>query len=931
MRLNAHKHTKTMKKPLLLFQVFFLYIAGLQAQVANDDCTNPILISDVTSFCSPAGSFSNAGATPSNYSPASCFGSTTSNDVWFSFTPLATDVTITVRGATSGGGAGGTLRSPQVALYFGACGGSINELGCDAATGGTNVAELYEGGLFVGTPYLIRVQGAGGQTGTFQLCINNYNPPVEPTSDCPRASILCDKSSFVVKSVTGAGTDNREMEDATCFENGSPGLKESNSTWFVWTCSKSGPLEFALSPLNAPDDLDFVLYRLPNGIRNCNGKQIVRCMASGLSGNQMFPSPCLGPTGLRSGDPDISEDAGCSDNGDDAWLSPFNMVQGESYALVVNNFTSTGNGFSVDFGGSGEFLGPQANFTTQPAAVCLGVPVVVNDASTFALGSITSWRWSFGANASPQTATGKGPHSIQFNQPGTIPVVLTLETNLGCKVTDIQTVVVYPKVEVDTVIAAPDCNGTANGSVQITNIKMGTPPYLYSWNGGPFQASNQLSNLGVGVVGLVIRDKNNCETALAIPVNERIMTVKSTVQRPLCNGDANGVITLDATNGTGPFQYDWGSGYMSNNSFNTFKAGTYTIRGIDAVLCKGTFTVTVTDNPKVELDVDTTGISCFGANDGQAKATPFGGVGNYTYAWSNGQTTASLNGLPPGTYTVVMQDANRCSATETIRLIEPGDVGVRVTGTKDLLCNGEPTGAVTVEGFGGRTPYMFSADGKNFQTDVTLGKLAAGNYWIKIKDGRGCVDSVAATLTQPPAVVVRANPRDTLLSLGSYVGISTATEPAGRPMRFEWLPTEGIEFPNRPNVSIQAVRDQVYIVKITDEDGCMDTDTVRLRVKDDRPVYIPNVIMPDKATNPQNGRFTVYTNAAAQGIELLRIFDRWGELVYEGGGLPVNDPTTGWDGRFNGKLVEGVFAYYVQVRFIDGKVVAYDGDVTVVR
>lgn len=241
-----------MKKPLLIVQLLLFHIAVVSAQPSNDDCTNPLLISDVTSFCSPTGAFSNAGATPSTYQPANCFGTTTQNDVWFTFTPIATDVTITVRGATSGGGAGGTLRSPQVALYFGACGATINELGCDAASGSTNVAELYEGGLFVGTSYLIRVQGGGGQTGTFQLCINNYNPPVEPTSDCPRASILCDKSPFVVKSVTGAGNDNREMEDATCFDNGSPGLKESNSTWFVWTCSKSGPLEFALTSSMLP-------------------------------------------------------------------------------------------------------------------------------------------------------------------------------------------------------------------------------------------------------------------------------------------------------------------------------------------------------------------------------------------------------------------------------------------------------------------------------------------------------------------------------------------------------------------------------------------------------------------------------------------------------------------------------------------------------
>ena len=468
------------KQVFLLFSALFGVCSLAFAQPSNDECISPVVLTDVLNYCSPIGFFTNVDASASSYSAPSCFG-TTEKDVWFAFTAEATDVTITVRGATSQG-AGGTLKNPQLALYFGNCGGTINQLECQEGIG-TNVAEGYQGGLFVGSQYLIRIQGAVGQVGTFQLCINNYNPPIEPTSDCPESSILCDKSPFVVQKVTGAGNNNLEMEDAQCFNNGAPGIYESNSTWFVWTCSASGTLEFSLSPLNLPDDLDFVVYRLPNGIGNCDGKQLLRCMASGEG--PPYPSPCLGPTGLRAGDPDVSEDAGCSESGDDAWLKPLDMIQGETYALVVNNFSQTGNGFAVEFGGTGEFLGPEAAFQTVPQAVCLGTAVEVIDASTFSIGQIEQWNWSFGADAVPQTASGKGPHTVQFNTPGVHPVVLTLKTNIGCKVTDIQSVLIYPDVSVDTLIAAPDCNGTANGAIAINNITSGTPPYLFSWNSGP--------------------------------------------------------------------------------------------------------------------------------------------------------------------------------------------------------------------------------------------------------------------------------------------------------------------------------------------------------------------------------------------------------------------------------------------------------------
>jgi hypothetical protein len=837
-------------------------------------------------------------------------------------------MTITVRGATAQA-PGGTLQDPQVTLYFGTCGGVINELVCDAATGNNNIAEAYKGGLFVGSTYLIRVQGAGGQQGTFQICINNYNPPVEPTSDCPTSSILCDKSPFVVQYVTGAGLNNQEMQDAPCFNNGVPGIFESNSTWFVWTCAKSGTLTMTLTPLNGPDDLDFIIYRLPNGIGDCKDKVVERCMASGQS-QGINSAPCLGPTGMVNGDPDVSEDAGCSEPGDDAWLRPLDMVQGETYALAVNNFSATGNGFSVEFGGTGEFLGPEANFTTVPDAVCLGTPVQVVDASTFALGPITAWNWSFGADAVPQIATGPGPHTVAFNSPGVHPVVLTLETELGCKVTDIHSVLIYPDVEVDTLIAAPDCNGTANGEIVINNITSGTPPYLFSWNSGPFGPNNTLQNLGVGFYTLVIKDANNCQTDLGIQVDERVLTAEATVAKPLCFGDANGVITLNVTNGKPLVQFDWGSGYIPSNSQGGFTAGTYTIQAIDAVLCEGTFTVTVEDNPLLELMVDTVDISCFGANDGMAEAIPTGGTGAYSYLWSNGATTRTISNLAPGQYDVTVSDRNECIVVGGVWIVEPPDISIALIDVVDLICNGTPEGEIRVEGAGGRPPYMFSPNGYNYFASDTLTRLLAGNYWVKIKDAYGCKDSVLATISQPPPLVVIAQPADTTLDLGFTVNISTLTAPSGRPISFEWSPATGLSETNIAEPVATAIDNIQYIVKITDQDGCIAFDTVIIRVKKDRPVYFPNVFKPE---NPDydNGYFTGYSGPAASQITLLRVYDRWGSLVFENRDFDLNQPNFGWDGTARGQKVDGVFAWYALVRFIDGQELQYEGDVTVLR
>ena len=913
-----------MRETALVIIIAVFAISPAWAQPSNDECANPIILPNVLNFCSPVGAYTNVGATPSSYGPATCFGST-QNDVWFAFTAMATDVTITVRGATPLA-PGGTLQRPQLALYFGNCGGTINQLECQTAPGTSDVVEGYQGGLFVGSTYLLRIQGANGQTGTFQICINNYNPPVDPASDCSQAAILCDKSPFVVQSVTGAGTDIAELNDATCFSNGAPGNYETNSTWFVWTCSQSGSLEFTLTPLNTTDDLDFVVYRLPNGIGNCQGKQVVRCMASG---DFAFPSPCMGPTGLKAGDPDISEDAGCLNAGDDAWLSPLNMVAGETYALIVNNFTSTGNGFSVEFGGSGKFLGPTAQFTTIPSAVCLGETVQVIDASTFPIGSITGWSWSFGANAVPQTATGPGPHDVAFNTPGSNSVVLTLETDLGCKVTQIQNAFIYPDVQVDTLIAAPDCNGTANGKITIDNIVSGTPPYQFSWNNGPFTSDNTLDSLGVGIYTLRIVDANNCKTDLEIDVKERVLVAEADVVKPLCFGDSNGSITMNVTNGKQPILFNWGNGYIPDNFQDGFSAGVYTISAIDDVLCEGIFNVTVTDNPPLQLDIDTTDISCFGANDGIALANPSGGVGNYTYQWSDSQTTRETDGLEPGQYSIIVTDGNGCTISGGVFITEPADVGINLLGVVDLLCFGIPTGQIEVEGTGGRPAYSYSADGINFFPASPLTELAAGDYWVKVKDSAGCIDSVFAAISQPPQLIVAAEPADTTLDLGFTVDITTVTAPTGRPVTFEWTPPLGLSDITDAEPTITAVSNQLYVVKITDEDGCMAFDTVSIMVNKKRPVYFPNIFAPDKPY--PNDHFTGFSGPAAEQITLLRIYDRWGALIFERQDFDLNEPNLGWDGLYKGEKMTGVFAWYAFVRFVDQVELQYEGSVTVVR
>lgn len=504
----------------IILSALFLYPALLFAQPANDECFNPIVLKDVTEWCSEPGEFSNVGATASNYGLPNCF-TNVSNDVWFAFTAEATDVVITIAGKTSQN-PGGTLQFPEAALYNGFCGGALGELEC-ATDNGKSIIELYQSGLFVGSTYLIRVDGRVDFTGTFEICINNYNPPADPKSDCPEAAVLCDKSPFVVQSVKGAGKDVAELDNALCFSNGASLNNEMNSTWFSWKCKQSGSLTFTLTPNKINDDLDFVLFELPNGLGDCTNKQILRCMASG---DNVYPSKCMGPTGLKEGETDTEEPAGCGLSSQSNFLAPLQMIQGKSYALVINNFTSTGTGFSIQWGGTGEFEGPEADFAWEPDTVKCLEPISFIDQSSFGIGSITGWSWSFGEGAVPVNLQGQGPHSVIYNSYGKKYVTLVVTSDLGCKVTKTKEVYIdvccLPgdnfSISLDSLVE-PTCNGYSDGELYFSGSG-GTPWYKYSTDGQNYTGATAIGGLTSGNYSVYGIDSHGCQDSFDIKINQ---------------------------------------------------------------------------------------------------------------------------------------------------------------------------------------------------------------------------------------------------------------------------------------------------------------------------------------------------------------------------------------------------------------------------
>jgi PKD repeat protein len=154
-------------------------------------------------------------------------------------------------------------------------------------------------------------------------------------------------------------------------------------------------------------------------------------------------------------------------------------------------------------------------------------------------------------------------------------------------------------------------------------------------------------------------------------------TISNTVVQPTCSGIDNGSITPSVSGGTSPYSYVW-TNNASSSSISGLAAGTYSVTITDAASCDTTMNFSLAYNTTLNLTATKTDVTCNGLADGTAVASTTGSTG-YTYAWSNGATTASTSGLVAGNYNVTVLDVNGCSANASVTINQPSPVQASFT------------------------------------------------------------------------------------------------------------------------------------------------------------------------------------------------------------------------------------------------------------
>lgn len=493
-----------------LFFILFFSLFSAFAQPANDSWEKAIPLTEPTK-CSADAAYSNINATDEGAvgtGPQWPAGET-GRDVWFKFTAIAFDITITVTGNSTGGGSsGGTLRDPLIAMYTiensGITTNYSSLIGSLAA--GSSISTYNKGGLTVGKEYYIRVSAKSNATGTFRICLNNYFAPLKAGQDFNTASILCNKQSFSELKLEGAGLNNRETA-GSCLG------QESNSVWYKWTAATSGTLTMNIIPMVNTDDIDWVLYDLgPTG--NFNNKILLRCAAGhGVDNDGCRNEPLYFRTGMNMTSTDLTEAGGCG-SGQDGYLRYIDMVQGRTYALVIDRFTAGNtNGFKLEFGGTGEFVGPEAKIVLTKNQPCSA-----NQSFSFnntGSKNFTRVEWNFGEGASIPTANTPGPHTVTYSSPGFKTAVLQVFNDIGCAVSITESFFVGIKP------AVPQISGLKPSYCIGETIELSTTAQtdvIYSWT-GPNNFSSNLQSPEIPVTSEAVAgtysltlSRGNCST-----------------------------------------------------------------------------------------------------------------------------------------------------------------------------------------------------------------------------------------------------------------------------------------------------------------------------------------------------------------------------------------------------------------------------------
>jgi gliding motility-associated-like protein len=642
---------------------------------------------------------------------------------------------------------------------------------------------------------------------------------------CASAIPVCTSSFSQTESFVGVGGTQEIPIGSSCLANG-----EVNSVWYTFTATSTGALLFQLEPLSINDDYDFALYDLTNS--SC---------ADIASGNNV-PVSCNysaspGLTGLSTSGIGFSNgSSGPNQN------EPLAVVAGETYTLMIGNFTSSQTGYSLNFSGSASIVD---NLTGVPDSISF--EGVCNPKSIRVFLSEPVNCSSLSTNGSEFTVTGPSAvtvvsassvncaggrtriFTVNFSDNIQASGVYTLTVNSGTDgdsftdacgnempsgtTIEFEVVFIGPTVTTANVVNV-DC-GQENGSVEAV-VTNGTEPITYNWyNASPPQSSPVATDLGPGTYWVRVTDANGCVARASATITNTSPIILNNVTTNItsCFGSNDGSAELIPSGGSPPFTVTWQTNpTQTGTTAINLSAGNVTVTVVDGLGCEEDTTISIPQPPQINLPSSVVNPDC-GLANGAATINAFGGNGGFTYSWNTVpiQTTATATNLMAGIYQVTGTDQNGCSATTSVVLTD--NFAPNATIESRVPDCGQGVGQATAIATSGVSPYQYSWSTNPPQNTATATGLSEGDYYVTVTDANNCVQIINVKIDSvpPPSISLDPVPSD----CGQTNGEAIASTTDGiAPYAYTWSSssnTTGTE---------TGLGTGSYTVTVTDSIGC---------------------------------------------------------------------------------------------------------------
>ncbi len=553
-------------------------------------------------------------------------------------------------------------------------------------------------------------------------------------------------------------------------------------------------------------------------------------------------------------------------------------------------------------------------------------------ASVTVLGGTSPYNFLWSANnQTTQIATGLSSNAYQ----------VTITDANGCSISGSTFVFQQEELNVAATTQASGCHDGLDGTGTVASIFYGATPadlnaFTYSWNTSPPKTGQNVNGLQGGKTYiLTATDPLGCTATSSAMVGNPLPleTAVTGITPARCEGEATGTAAASGIGGTAPYTWLWNGGTTPTDSVaQGLAAGDYRVTITDANGCRGISLVTVEEPTELRVQLAPLDVLCFGESTGSAKATPSGGVGPYQIVWQDGTIGTVLGSLAAGQYRLSVTDANGCLTPATVTIEEPGAPLSGVASMEPPRCHGGFDGRVLFTANGGTQPYTYTLGNRPPNGSAIQIGVSAGLYNPQILDANGCAFIVTPIeVTQPAPLQLDLGP-DIQILFGQDTQLLASVQNAQGMPQYTWNQSDStwLSCMDCRNPSVYSLEFTRYFkVVVTDSVGCRAEDQIRISVEKPRKVFVPTGFSP-------NGDFTndLLLLHGQKNTKVLdfKVFDRWGELLYQLQDIELNDETMGWDGTFRGQACDpGVYIWLLEVEYTDGVREVFKGNTTLIR